>query len=38
MLESMLVDSGVVGGEEGLQQLRAMWWLGEGHTPETLTT
>eukprot|EP01051_Picozoa_sp_SAG22_P007662 SAG22_NODE_547_length_9252_cov_27.855894_8_plen_78_part_00 len=38
MLESLLVEKGVVKDEAGLQELRAMWWLGEGHTPETLTT
>ena len=38
MLEAKLVDGGLVDGEAGLGELRATWWLGEGHTPETLTT
>ena len=34
----LLVENGVVDGEEGLQKLRATWWLTQGNTPESLST
>ena len=34
----LLVENGVVDGEEGLQRLRATWWLTQGNTPESLST
>ena len=34
----LLVANGVVDGEDGLQRLRATWWLTQGNTPESLST